>query len=138
MSSPLVRQFLKLPNMHAIQQIKPGDLQSDMQRLSGQLQTYSQAQTLVMDQEWTLGSLMRRRRSLAGFVPRIWILSRSVSKTPSQSTFVSPLLTSSTLTKMNRSDAKAELNGLRKDGFPSITHVDGQFGRKICECRKKK
>ena len=48
-----------------------------------------------------------------------------------------PTLQHSNVVGAEQSDDTAELNALRKGGFPGKCHHCGQFGHKISKCRKK-
>ena len=121
----------EVAKVSAIKQAMPAELKHYMQRLSSQIQTYKQARAYIMDQ------VLTRRDPWFGDVKK----TKSGGPVPMeldalQQSQISGELHSNVVGD-EQSDDTAELNALRKGGFPAKYHHCGQFGHKISECRKK-
>ena len=122
----------KVAKVFAIKQVMPAELQHEMQRLSSQIQTYKQARACIMDQVLT-----RRETKSGGPVP---MELDSLQKPRVNGEHVDEMgstLQHSSVFGAEQFDDTAELNALRKGGFPGKCHHCGQFGHRISECGKK-
>ena len=130
----------EVAKVFAIKQVMPAELQHDMQRLSCQIQTYNQARACIMDQVLTRRELWFGGEKKTKSGEPVPMELDSLQKSQINGEHVDAM--GSTLQHSNvvgdeQSDDTAELNALRKGGFPGKCHHCGQFGHKISECRKK-
>ena len=113
----------EVAKVYAIKQVMPAELQHDMQRLSSQMKTHMQARAYIMDQVLTrrdpwFGDEKKTRSD--GPVP---IELDAFQKSQISGEHVDAM--GSTLHQSNfvgdeQSDDTAELNALRKGGFPAV------------------
>ena len=113
---------------------------SEMQRLSSQIQTYTQARAYIMDQVLTRRDPWfgdEKKTKSGGPVPMELDALQKSQINGEHVDAMGSTLQHSNVVGAEQSDDTAELNALRKGGFPGKCHHCGQFGHKISECRKK-
>ena len=126
----------EVAKVYAIKQAMPAELQHDMQRLSSQIQTYKQARAYIMDQVLTRRDPWfgdEKKTKSGGPVPMdldaLHMSQKSGEHVDAMGSGEQP----SNAVGDEQSSDTAELNGLRKGGFPGKCHHCGQFGHKISE-----
>ena len=130
----------EVAKVYAIKQVMPAELQHDMQRLSSQIQTYKQARAYIMDQVLTRRDPWfgdEKKTKSGGPVPMELDALQKSQINGEHVDAMGSTLQHSNVVGDEQSDDTAELNALRKGGFPGKCHHCGQFGHKISECRKK-
>ena len=130
----------EVAKVYAIKQAMLAELQHEMQRLSSQIQKYRQARAYFMDQVLTRRDLWfgDEKKTKSGVPVPMDLDALQMSQINGEHVdAMGSTLQHSNVVGDEQCDDTAELNALRKGGFPGKCHYCSQFGHKISECRKK-